>query len=65
MAPSSDHPSPASFERMYQILALQNELDSAWAARPLRLADYRGLEALVLEDPGGDSLERLMDDRWA
>jgi PAS domain S-box-containing protein len=60
MAPASDHPSPASIEQMNQAYALRNELDRAWAARPLDLAVYRGLQALVLEDPGGDSLERLI-----
>jgi PAS domain S-box-containing protein len=60
MAPASDHPSPAGLEQMNQAYALRNELDSAWAARPLDLADYRGRQALVLEDPGGDILERLI-----
>jgi serine/threonine protein kinase len=60
MAPASDHPSPANLERMKRAYALRNELDSAWAARPLDLADYRGLPALVLEDPGGDSLDRFI-----
>jgi PAS domain S-box-containing protein len=60
MAPVSDHPSPASIERMNQAYALRDELDPAWAARPLDLADYRGLRALVLENPGGESLGRLI-----
>ncbi len=60
MAPVSDHPSPASIDQLNQAYALRNELDSAWAARPLDLADYRGLQGLVLEDPGGDSLHRLI-----
>ena len=60
MAPVSDHPSPASIERMDQAFALREELDPAWAARPLDFVDYRGLQALVLEDPGGDSLGRLI-----
>ena len=60
MAPASDHPPPASFERMNQAYALRDELDPAWAARPMDFADYRGLQALVLKDPGGDSLNRLI-----
>jgi len=60
MAPASDHPSPASIERMNQVYALRNELDSAWATRPLDLADYQGLQALVLEDCGGATLDRLI-----
>jgi len=60
MAPASDHPSPVGIERMNHVYALRNELESAWAARPLDLADYRGRHALVLEDPGGNSLDRLI-----
>jgi PAS domain S-box-containing protein len=60
MAPSSNHPSPVSIERMNHIYALRNELDSAWAVRPMDLANYRGCQALVLEDPGGDPLDRLI-----
>jgi hypothetical protein len=60
MAPASDHPFPATIERMNQIYALRNELDSAWAVRPLDLTDYRGLQSLVLEYPAGDSLNRLI-----
>ncbi len=31
-------------------LALQAELDSAWAARPLALSHFQGRPALILED---------------
>ena len=42
-------------------LALQAELDSAWAARPLALSYYQGRAALILEDQPGESLARLLD----
>jgi hypothetical protein len=32
--------------------SLRDELDSAWAVRPLALSEHRGQTTLVLEDPG-------------
>jgi serine/threonine protein kinase len=39
---------------------LRNELDSAWAVRPLALSEHGGQTALVLEDPGGETLDRFL-----
>jgi serine/threonine protein kinase len=44
---------------------LRDELDPAWAARPLALAREGGRTALLLEDPGGEPLERLMGEPMA
>ena len=38
---------------------LKDELDGAWAARPLELIREGGRTMLVLEDPGGEPLDRL------
>ncbi|WFU73425.1 trifunctional serine/threonine-protein kinase/ATP-binding protein/sensor histidine kinase [Bradyrhizobium sp. CB2312] len=38
--------------------SLKNELDSAWAVRPLELLQDRGQTILVLADPGGELLSR-------
>ena len=35
-------------------------MDGAWAVRPLELERERGRTMLVLEDPGGEPLERLL-----
>src|ERR1700745_3615014 len=40
--------------------SLRDELDSAWAVRPLALSEQRGQMTLVLEDPGGETLDRLL-----
>jgi serine/threonine protein kinase len=40
--------------------SLRAELDSAWAIRPLELKQYKGRTILVLEDPGGEPLDRLL-----
>ena len=64
VAPASAQPSPGSLARLEHAYALRDELDSAWAARPLRLVRDRGRPTLVLEDPGGEPLARLMGQPW-
>src|SRR5271170_1483309 len=54
--------SPASLKRLEHEYALRTELDAAWAARPLALSRYGDRLALVLEDPGGEPLDRLLDE---
>jgi len=57
--PVTDHPSSASLDRLAHEFRLKDELDSAWAVRPLALLREDGQTILVLEDPGGEPLERL------
>ena len=40
--------------------SLRADLDPAWAARPLAVTERDGRTVLVLEDPGGEPLERLL-----
>ena len=47
-------------ERLEHEYALKAELDADWAARPIALTRYNGSMALVLEDPGGAPLDRLL-----
>jgi serine/threonine protein kinase len=58
--PAAEHPTPASLDRLAHEYALKDELDSAWAVRPLELGRERGRTMLVLEDPGGEPLERRL-----
>src|SRR6266702_1441510 len=58
--PASEHPAPAVLDRLAHEYELKDELDRAWAARPLELIRERGRTMLVLEDPGGELLERLL-----
>src|SRR5271167_2847425 len=51
--------SPASLKRLEHEYALRTELDASWAARPLGLSRYDDRLTLVLEDPGGEPLDRL------
>ena len=47
-------------ERLEHEYALKEELDADWAVRPLALTHHNGAMALVLEDPGGAPLDRLL-----
>ncbi|WNC92266.1 AAA family ATPase [Paraburkholderia sp. FT54] len=58
--PAADHPLPASLDRLAHEFGLKDELDGAWAVRPLELVCEGGRTLLVLEDPGGEPLARLL-----
>src|SRR5580692_10498156 len=58
--PAREHPSPSILARLRHEYELKDELDSAWATRPLALAHERGRTMLVLEDSGGEPLVRLL-----
>jgi PAS domain S-box-containing protein len=58
--PASEHPAPAVLDRLAHEYGLKEELDGAWAVRPLELIREGGRTMLVLEDPGGEPLERLL-----
>src|SRR5215510_12307355 len=60
VAPVGDHPAPGSLRRLEHEYALRAELDPEWAVRPLALAQHQGHTMLVLEDPGGEPLDRLL-----
>jgi serine/threonine protein kinase len=47
-------------ERLEHEYALKAELDADWAARPVALTHRDGRVTLVLEDPGGAPLDRLL-----
>src|SRR6202008_1278348 len=52
--------SPGCVERLEHEYALKSELDADWAARPVALTRDNGRMTLVLEDPGGTPLDRLL-----
>src|SRR5499433_762896 len=58
--PVGEHPAPGSLRRLEHEYSLRAELDPAWAVRPLALARHEGRTMLVLEDPGGEPLDRLL-----
>ena len=58
--PAGERPPPASLDRLAHEYELRDELDGAWAARPLALVGEDGRTALLLEDSGGEPLEGLI-----
>jgi hypothetical protein len=60
VAPVAGEPTPGSLNRLINEYGLRDELDEAWAARPLALVRERGRTMLVLNDPGGEPIERLL-----
>ena len=58
--PAAEHPSPGSLNYLTHEYGLKDDLDGAWAVRPLELVRERGRTMLVLEDPGGEPLDRLL-----
>ncbi|MDB6091155.1 MAG: multi-sensor signal transduction multi-kinase, partial [Gammaproteobacteria bacterium] len=57
---TAEETSVAGLKRLEHEFTLRAELDVAWAARPVALSRYRGRLTLVLEDPGGEPLDRRL-----
>src|SRR6476646_3580977 len=57
---AADESSRGCVERLEHEYALKSELDADWAARPVALTHDNGRMTLVLEDPGGTPLDRLL-----
>jgi predicted ATPase/signal transduction histidine kinase len=62
--PASAHPTVESVSRLDHAYALRDELDSEWAARPVALERQDGTATLLMEDPGGEVLARLVGKPW-
>ena len=60
LTPASTRPSPETLKKIDHEYSLKNELDSAWAVRPLALSEREDQPALVFEDPGGDTLDGFL-----
>src|ERR1700680_2883359 len=61
VALTAEHPSPQSLRRLEHEYSLAAELDPAWAAKPLALTRHEGRTILLLTDPGGEPLGRILD----
>ena len=53
LSPAAEYPPTETLERLEHEYSLREELDLAWAARPIETARYRDSTVLVLDDPGG------------
>ena len=58
--PALQQPRPEAIARLQHAYSLAGQLDPVSAARPLELVHYEGRPALLIEDPGGDPLERFL-----
>src|SRR5580698_4235635 len=61
VAPTTEPPSPQSLRRLEHEHSLAAELDAAWAAKPLALTRHEGRAILILSDPGGEPLDRVLE----
>ena len=61
VAPTAEQPLPQSLRRLEHEYSLAAELESAWAAKPMALTRHEGRTILVLADPGGEPLDRVLD----
>src|ERR1700674_5317161 len=57
---ASEPPTPGLVDPLAHEYGLKDELDARWAVRPLALVRERGRTMLLLEDPGGEPLARLL-----
>ena len=57
----SEQPSPESIRRLEHEYSFAAELDPMWAAKPLAITRHEGRTILVLKDPGGQPLDRILE----
>src|SRR3982074_1213239 len=57
----AEQPSPEILRRLEHEYSLAAELDPLWAAKPLALTRHEGRTILVLKDPGGEPLDRVLE----
>jgi len=58
---TAEQPSPRSLRLLEHEFSLAAELDAAWAAQPLALTRHQGRTVLILRDPGGEPLDRVIE----
>src|SRR6202789_4383096 len=61
VAPTAEQPPPQSLRRLEHESSLAADLEPAWAAKPLALTRHEGRTILVLADPGGEPLDRVLE----
>src|SRR5271163_1591834 len=61
VALAAERPSPQGLKRLEHEFSLADELDPAWAAKPLALTRHEGRTILVLTDRGGEPLDRVLE----
>src|SRR5262245_15164809 len=60
LSPIMEHPAPATIKKLEHEFSLKDELNPAWAIRPISLTQQQSRTMLVFEDPDGEPLDRLL-----
>src|SRR5258706_11773703 len=60
LGPFSTRPSRESAKRLGHEFSLREDLQPEWSVRPVALVENDGRPMLVLDDPGGEPLDRLI-----
>jgi len=60
LSPAVDYPAPDSLKRLKHEYSFREELDPAWAVRPIAVARHWDRTVLLLEDPGGVPLDQSL-----
>ena len=60
LAPASARPRHETLQKIDHEFSLRSELDPAWAVRPLAVSERSEQVVLVLEDPGGETLDAVI-----
>src|SRR5215469_98189 len=60
LLPVTERPAPATIKKIEHEFSLKDELDPAWAIRPIALTQQQSRTMLVFEDPHGEPLDRLL-----
>jgi PAS domain S-box-containing protein len=56
-----EQPPPQSMRRLMHEYSFAADLDPAWAAKPLAITRHEGRTILLLKDPGGQPLDRILE----
>src|SRR5215813_3915597 len=59
LSPVMEHPAPATIKKIEHEFSLKDELNSAWALRPVVLTQEQSRSMLLFEDPDGEPLDRF------
>jgi PAS domain S-box-containing protein len=60
LSPATVNPSTTILRRLEHEYSLRQTLDAAWSVRPIALANHWDRPVLVMEDPGGVTLDHLL-----
>ena len=61
LSPRMEHPAPSTIKKIEHEFSLRDELDPAWAIRPIAITEQQGRTMLLLEDPNGAPLDQLLE----